>query len=374
MENPTVTGLQNAFKQQAATVSEKSQPTPPTPPQPANENDPKPPENSTLSPEDVELATKLKSRYNLDLSDDEILSRLKPANGNDKPPAPEPNTPPDAAPNSVKRPAKYQKPEEIPDDEVRGFLETNNRKETFDAYLSTKEKQDLALVSEHFFSQIKQEFPDMDDEDMQRLVNERFYIPENDYDSTYTDAEKKLGQSLLKKEAERLRAQTEYPVSTARNMLYQRAIDEQANEAFEEDVRSYIQKVPKTISFQLGKSGAVDLGTFPVQLEQDSVDRIGAIMANPNKLLEKFKDDKGEFSIDLMYNFLMKGELFDVMLKSAATEYYSRGLENLGQRLGNFPDTNGNISRRVKPQTPQEEKAKEFNQKQVADNLGRGRR
>ena len=366
MEHPTITGFQEAHKK--AAVSEMPPSTSTPPPEGQLPSAPEPP---SITPEDKDLASKLKSRYNLgEISDEEILSRLKGSNGQ-PPVAPETPPAPVAPPVSEKGRAKYQKPEEVPEDEVRSFFEKNNRKQTFDAYLSNKEKEDLTLVRDHEFGQIQEDFPDMSMEDVETLVKERYYIPASEYDNPFTEAEQKLGRKRLKQEAERLRNATDFQVQSVRQLLYDQAIQEENTREFQEDIDQYMQKKPPTVAFDLGRSGSMNLGQFEVKLEPHSIEQIKTVMRNPAMILDRFKEGD-DFSYDKMYNYLMKAELFDVLLKSAASDYYSRGLDAVGQTLGNSPDTS--YSRRQPPKTPEAQKAIKHNQDIIGNNIGRGRR
>ncbi len=373
-DNPTISSLQEATKKAAEAIREKQEAdngnsngkvNPPA----NGSGKPLPPKESTdgqppAAPTDFDLKAHIKKTYGIELSDEEITNRLKASNGDSGQP-----------PLSEKK-RQAPKLEDITDEEVSKFFEKNKKEDLVKKYAANKQKEDLALVKENQRDYIKTQFPKFKDEEIDVLLNERYYIADDPKEDPYTEEEKALGQFLLKQDADRVRNGVGYQVDGVRNVLYNNAVDEY-NEALRvETVNSFLTTQPKEMVLSFGKSGSIDLGEYPVRLEKETVEAVGDIMRNPLNLLTKFKVNKDDDNFDMgkMFDYLLRAELFDHVIKSAASDYYSKGVEAVENKLNNHPDLNKIRPPEKKVTKKEEEKqAEDFNRKSIEANTGRGK-
>lgn len=385
--HPSIAGIQTAAKEAAEVVARektaaegnnggangggppKKEGEPPVPaPKPAPPAAKPAPAPAPAAGDEFSLAKSVKEKYNLDLSEEEILARLKP---------PETPAPP---PVSAKKAGPAPKPEDVTDELVGAFFEKQKKPNLVASHVANAKKSDFDLVKESQLSVIKQQFPEMKDEQAEELIKERYYIPLDENDtSTYSAEELELGKFLLKRDAENLRTGTQYQIDSVRNMLHNERIEAYNQEIYKDSIDQFIATVPKQLVLPLGKSGTIELGDYPVELEADTINTVAEIMREPVKLLSKFrpagaKGNEG-FDLKLMYDHLLKAELFDKVIKSTAVDYYSKGITAVEEKLNNDPDLN-----KIKPpekkdsKKDEQEKAAEFNKKQIEDNTGRFRK
>lgn len=318
---------------------------------------------------EISLAKFLKEKHGLDLTDDEILERLK-GNGQSN------NNGHQAA--SVPAPVKPPKIEDITDDDVVTILEKSGRtRDLLSKAKDYKGKDDLTIVRDHYVAMLKDQHK-LTDQDALDLFNERYFIPPPEQADAYTDAEKKVGESLIKQEADRLRGQVDYVIDSVRNTALQEKEKEFEKNNFTSTVETFLSKAKKNFAIPIGKSGALDLGEFPFNVNDDAFQRISQTMKDPASFANRFKNDDDVFDLQKFYDFLVKVETLEDTNKSMAVYYHSKGVDSVENKLNNDPDLTNvgkeTADKRNKTAAEIKKDTEEYNRKQIEANLDRHKR
>lgn len=364
-ENNFIENIQSAFSQQADANAAKGNSTNKPAPakkdeapagngQPNKEEAPKPDSQSSSN---FSLSAYLKEKHGVDMSDDDILARVK---GDQKPA--------DSSSGSARPARKAPVKEDIQDSDVDAFLKQNNREGVLTRHAERSKQGDIDIVKATYRAEMKELHKDMTDEDIDARFNEQYFISEDD---TYSKEEKAWGQHLIKKEAARMRGSDEMVINAARDIVFSQRLAEYQKAQYDEQVDQFMSQAPKSIPIELGKSGNKDLGTFDFELSADALTEIGEIMKNPAMLANEFKDDKGEVDQTKLFNLLVNVKLGATIQKSLASHFHSQGVEEVENRLNHNPDlenVGGKPSGASK--TELQKKADEHNRSQIEANTG----
>lgn len=309
------------------------------------------------------LSKYFKDKHNIELSDEEILERIKGVSKADN------GSSSGSAPVSFKAPAL----EEINDDEVGAFLdaEYDKKREPLTRFSANQKKVDLDLVKESLLPALKEKFKDLDDVAIEDRFNERFYISDDD---TFSASEKAYGQELLAAEAKRLRDQDGVVVESARRHLHNNKLKEYNNKLHAAKVDDFIKTAPSKVTFEFGKTGSKELGSYEFDVAPEIVAEVTQIMKNPEKLLDLFKGEAGQ-SLDLqkMYKVLIDLKTADAARKSIASHYHTQGVEEVEQKLHNNPDL-GKLGSSKGKLTEATKEAETANKNTLEKNIGRSQR
>lgn len=308
------------------------------------------------------LSKFFKDKHGIELSDDEILAKVKSTEGK------EGNGGRGSA-GTLKEPTL----EDVSEDEIGSFLETNgNRRSVLERSKANATKENLSLVKEHYLAQLKahEDFKGLQDEQLESLFNERYFI--SDDPTAYTAEEQKLGKMMLEQEATRLKGSDSLVVEQAKKLLHQQKLQVYSQQLMSQEVDEFMSKQPKKLVYEFGKSGQTDLGNYEMELLPESLTSITAIMKEPLLLLNEFKGEDGNIDLGKFYNFLVDAKLSGVMRKSIASFYHSKGLGILEDKLHNNPDLSGGSgNKNANEKTKQTQEAIDHNKAQIEQNTGR---
>jgi hypothetical protein len=314
-----------------------------------------------------QLSALLKEKYGIDLSDDEIMNRLKPNDG--------PNQP-NSTPQAVSVPVPVApRIEDVTDDDIGVLLEANGRsRDLLKRAADISKVDDISLVRQSYIDYLK-EHHKRSDEDAEALFAERFYIPPEGKEDSYTAEEIAIGKALLKQEADRIRGQVTNVINGARQLVHTNRMAEYDKKTHDSQVDAFIGGVNRKLVIPIGKSGAKDLGDYSFDINDTIVKEIAETMKSPERLIKKFKKaDKDELDFQKFFDFLVHYEIRDNLVKSIASHYHSLGTDEIEATLHNLPDLNNtgqSHNKTKKTASELKKEAEDYNKEQIRKNLSR---
>lgn len=321
-------------------------------------NEQKKPETNQPAPEKkaapegpTELQKIFKEKYNLDLPDDEILARVqgKPASGK----KPEP-----------------VKPEPATEDEIIGEFKRKGKSQ--DDYNRARQiadtKDDFALVMLSTKMDLLKENPNLTDAQITEALQHQFFI--SDDAELYQPYEKRLGEQRLKAAADHIRKMETGELDEVTSTLNSQKRAAAAMQAHSAEVEEYVSRTPSKVTFDIGKMGEKDLGTFDLEVLPETKAEISKLMKDPMSFVNLFADPEGNIDLSKFYDMLVHFKLRTISNKTLANFYHSRGLEEAQAGFVNNPPVNGNASVVGDEHQNKKKEAEQHNKNQINKRFG----
>lgn len=366
-----------ASKQQNNNTNTQAEPIAPTPPQaaptpntiPVVQEAPNttPADNGnkgTVAPPVAEVATPKAT----ELTDEVFLTHMRQKTGNDKLTMDEMlsaiNKPENLTPEQQKQNSQEQELQL-----QSAFIKSG--KGSIDDFYRIRQLKNVKnedLVKEAFFAETKELDGNLDDDEISELFKEQYFIGEQ-----YTETQQKIGQKRLKNEADTIRenmgmtlAQTEEELK-----MNDKAI-KSAND-WTKRVDNFTTKLPQSFQVPIGKIGEKEVGDFTYTFSEEEQREIVESLKDPAYLLKEIADKTtGQTDISKLYNLVVGNKVLRKIVKAAAGDYYSKGVDSIASVLNNNPNLTGNGGRETVDQTAERTKGEEIVRTDARKTFGRG--
>lgn len=224
------------------------------------------------------------------------------------------------------------------------FLEKGGTMDDFYRLRKLKEVKDEDFMREKFHAQMREFNPDLDADEIDDVFNRQYFIGA---DGEYNEHEQKYGRKRLTEEAQFLRTQESEPLSVVEHQMQLDEAASQSHKEWEKLVDTWSAQMPRKIDIPIGKMGDNDLGNFSYTLSEDEQRDMLQDLKNPNHLLEVVGEQKdGKFTkktdLNKLHDLLLWKRFAQKMIKAAASENYSKGIETVSAGLNNYPDLKRN--------------------------------
>lgn len=232
--------------------------------------------------------------------------------------------------------------------------------------------KDPDLVKQNFFSEAREVDGTLKDDEIEDMFNDHYFIETKE--GMFSEAQKKLGQKRLARDAKAIRDEESKPLVEVENAL---KMDEEAiadARGWERRATEFAANYPKTFTVPIGKIGDKEMGDFKYNLSDDEQRDFAESLKDPAFLMKQIRDEKtGKTDLGKLADFVLSKRILATAIKAAASEHYSKGVDSVASLLHNNPDLrNTGDSRETTDAIKEREAGEKIIQTDASNIMGRG--
>lgn len=198
---------------------------------------------------------------------------------------------------------------------------------------------DEPLVREHFREAVKEQSPELSDEEIEDAFKRHYFIGE---EGEYNAHEIKIGQKRLAETAKSIRDIKSAPLNEVEQAVQMDAQALQGAKEWKAKVKQFTGTMPKTLDIPLGLHGTVDLGNFSYILTEAENKELSQALEDPAYLLRQIADEKtGKTDLNKLFGLIRDQKILKTAIIAAARAHYDKGVDSIASVLHNYPNLNG---------------------------------
>lgn len=225
------------------------------------------------------------------------------------------------------------------------YLKNGGKMEEFVAMKAVAAADVKQLSRQQLENELKTE--GFDDDEIKAIIAERYY--QQDPEALAKGEDEKDEEFAKRKEAvkkkaaygtKKLESRSTHIVQQAKNHYEQlrKAIEaedllEQKEVEFSSKVDGHLQKMPRELTFEMGKSDDQDIAPITLKVPEEIFTEVAAILKDPAKRQTQFFNENNELNLANITELLVRNRLLEAGLKRALLEGGDRQVKVFEQRF-----------------------------------------
>jgi hypothetical protein len=232
--------------------------------------------------------------------------------------------------------------------------------------------KDPDLVKQNFFQEARELDSSLKDDEIEEMFNDHYFIETKE--GMFSDAQKKIGQKRLSRDATAIRDEQSRPLADVENAL---KMDEEAMtdaKKWEKNAIDFAATLPRTYRVPIERIGDKEMEDFIYNLSDDEYRDVTESLKDPAYLVKQIRDEKtGKTDLSKLYSLVLAKKILQTAIKASASEHYSKGVDSVTSLLHNNPDLrNTGGSRETTDATKERQQGEALVKKDASNLMGRG--